>query len=150
MEKSKKGFTLIEILIVLVVISILIGIAAPRFKGMQDQVAITRAKGELSTLQKAVESYFIHNRVYPVNLDILTTAVPQIVSGIPDDPFGANGADYGYDNGGTNNQYYVIYSRGPDGDGSAVIDDTDDTVNEDNNPGSCIFISNSERDTTGP
>jgi ornithine carbamoyltransferase len=61
----KKGFTLIEMLIVIAVISILIGIALPRFKGMQDEGNIAKAKGELRTLQTAVESYRIHNTAYP-------------------------------------------------------------------------------------
>src|SRR3989339_339671 len=57
----KKGFTLIELLIVIAVISILIGIALPRFKGMQDEGNIAKATGELRTLKTAVESYYIHN-----------------------------------------------------------------------------------------
>lgn len=62
----KKGFTLIELLIVIAVISILIGIALPRFKGMQEEGKIAQAKAELRTLQTAVESYYIHNNnTYP-------------------------------------------------------------------------------------
>ena len=62
----KRGFTIIELLIVIAVISILIGIALPRFRGMQEEGKIAQAKGELRTLQTAVESYYIHNsNTYP-------------------------------------------------------------------------------------
>ena len=42
--RRSSGFTLIELLIVVAVISILISIALPRFKGMQDEGNIAKAK----------------------------------------------------------------------------------------------------------
>lgn len=144
----KSGFTLIELLIVIAVISILIGIAIPRFRGMQEEGNIAKAKGELRTLQTAVESYYIHNaNTYPAtDLTALPNQTPQIVDEVYDDPFAAAGTDYGYDNGGTNNAYYVIYSVGPAGNGSATIA-ADDTVTETNGD-TCIYVSNAGRDTT--
>ena len=137
-----KGFTLIEILIVIAVISILIGIALPRFKGMQEEGNITKAKGELRTLQTAVESYYIHNdNTYPGSLVNVTTQRPQIVSSVPNDPFG--GTNYGYAIGGTN--LYVIYSVGPAASGSASIS-TNGVLTEVNGD-SCIYISNFQTDT---
>ena len=117
----KKGFTLIELLIVIAVISILIGIALPRFKGMQDEGNIARAKGELRTLQTAVESYYIHNsNAYPATgaaalQTALASAVPSIITYVPTDPFSSDGSDYVYVMGGTNSKYYIIYSVGPAG-----------------------------------
>jgi len=137
-----KGFTLIEMLIVIAVISILIGIALPRFKGMQEEGNIAKAKGELRTLQTAVESYYIHNgSVYPASLVNVTTQRPQIVSSVPNDPFGAS--NYVYSTGGTN--LYVIYSVGPAGNGSATIS-TNGTLTEVNGD-SCIYVSNLQPDT---
>ena len=118
----RKAFTLIELLIVIAVISILIGIALPRFKGMQDEGNIAKSKGELRTLQTALESYYIHNSLaYPAALSSLTSAVPRIVSSIPADPFSTTSASYGYVRGGTNNKFFVIYSVGPSANGSATI-----------------------------
>lgn len=141
----RKGFTLIELLIVIAVISILIGIALPRFRGMQDEGNIAKAKGELRTLQTAIESYYIHNNnAYPAALSALTSQAPQIVSSIPTDPFSSTGASYGYVRGGTNDKYYVAYSVGPGGNGSATI--TSDAVVE-TNGSSCIYVSNAGQDT---
>jgi len=146
----KRGFTLIELLIVIAVISILVGIALPRFKGMQDEGNIAKAKAELRTLQTAVESYYIHySNAYPADgasalQTALASAVPSIIDFVPTDPFESSGGDYEWVMGGTNDKYYIIYSVGPGGNGSAVI--TDDAVVE-TNGSSCIYVSNMSRDT---
>ena len=143
--KKKRGFTLIELIIVIAVISILIAIALPRFKGMQDEGNIAKSKGELRTLQTAVESYYIHNnQSYPSTLTALTTATPSIVTSIPTDPFSSGSAAYGFVRGGTNNKFYVIYSVGSAGAGSATI--TSDAVAE-TAGSSCIYVSNAGTDT---
>lgn len=143
----KKGFTLVELLIVIMVIAILISIVLPRFRGMQDEANITKAKGELRTLQIAVESFYIHNNnVYPETLSSLTTAIPNIIgSTIPTDPFSTTSAAYGYARGGTNNKFYVIFSVGPAGNGSAAVS-VGDLVSE-TNGSSCIYVSNIAQDT---
>lgn len=150
MKKCRaQGFTLIELLIVIAVIAILIGIALPRFKGIQDEGNIAKAKGELRTLQTAVESYYIHNtQTYPSLITDLTAAAtkPKIVTAIPNDPFAASGTTYVYTRGGTNNKFYILYSIGPDGNGSAAIS-VSDTVTE-TNGGSCIYVSNMSLDTS--
>ena len=143
-----KSFTIIELLIVIAVITILIGIALPRFKGMQDEGNIAKAKGELRTLQTAVESYYIHNtNTYPATgaaalETALASATPGIINYVPSDPFSAT--DYVYVMGGTNSKYYIIYSVGPGGNGSAVI--TSNAVVE-TNGSSCIYVSNMSADT---
>ncbi|MFH0763590.1 MAG: type II secretion system protein, partial [Candidatus Omnitrophota bacterium] len=108
-------FTILELLIVIAVISILVGMALPRFKGMQDEGNTAKAKGELRTIQTAVESIKMHTGSYPADITTATlgAAVPQIISVTPADPF--NGANiYGY-RVSTNGNYYVIYSVGPNG-----------------------------------
>ena len=125
MLRKRKGFTLIELLIVMAVIAILIGIALPRFRGMQDESNSARAKSELSTLQTAIESFYINHspKAYPdidngsINWQTnatqgLTTATPQIISSALIDPFGINAtAQYRYD-ASPDLQYYVVWSRG--------------------------------------
>ena len=141
----RKGFTIVELMIVIVVISILIGIALPRFRGMQEEGNIAKAKGELRTLQAAVESYYIHySNNYPVDgsLSNIEEASPSIVSSIPEDVFNA-GNDYGYDLS-ANGNYYVIYSAGTSGTASATIDNDGEVTETD---GNCIFISNGDEDS---
>jgi len=132
----KKGFTLIELIIVIAVISILIGIALPRFRGMQDAGYIAQAKGELRTLQTAVESYYIHNNeTLPATYADLEGDTPNIIgTTAPTDPFNS-GSDYG---AAINGDYYVIYSVGPAGNGSCAISATG-VVTETNNP---IYVTN--------
>ncbi|UCD15788.1 MAG: type II secretion system protein GspG [Candidatus Omnitrophota bacterium] len=150
---QKTTFTIIELLIVIAVISILIGIALPRFKGMQDEGNIAKAKAELRTLQIAVESYYIHNEnEYPatgsatLETELSDDAnVPVIIDEVPTDPFSATSADYVWVLGGTNDKFYIIYSVGPDGNGSAVIN-VNDEVTEINGD-SCIYVSNIDQDT---
>ena len=143
-HKNKKGFTLLELVVVLAVISLIIGFLLPHFKGVQDEGNIAKAKGELRTLQSAVESYYVHNsNTYPAALSDLNTATPSIVTSTPTDPLGSSA--YGYVRGGTNNKYYVIYSVGPGGNGSATI--TSNAVVE-TNGSSCIYVSNVGQDAT--
>lgn len=142
---AREGFTLLELMVVILLISLLLGIALPRFKGMQDQGRIAKAKAELGTLRTAVESYYLHHaNTYPTDLTALATAVPNIVSSISDDPFAAAGTKYQYVRGGTNNKFFVIYSVGPNGNGSAAISGTN-TVTE-TNGSSCIYVSNMGND----
>ena len=155
MFRGRKGFTIIELLIVISVIAILVGIALPRFKGMRDEGNISKAKGELRTLQSAVESYRIHNGAYPAAgaawEAALTGATPQIVSATMDDPFAASGTQYllVLSNGTTGN-FYAIYSVGPGGNGYvAVVDNTTGAVTEANGS-SCIYVGNGSVPDTQP
>lgn len=144
----RKGFTLIELMIVIAVIAILIGIALPRFRGMQVEGLIAQAKGELRTMQTAVESYYIHNNnSYPATTSevletALASATPSIIDHVPIDPFDSD--DYEYVMGGTSSKFYIIYSAGLGGNGSAVI--TSDAVVE-TNGSSCIYVSNMSEDS---
>ena len=124
---KSKGFTIIEMLIVIVIITALIGIALPRLRSMQSEGDYAKARGELRTLQAAIESFYIHHsRAYPVqtttvdtawqgDVSSLTTAVPQIIAGVLMDPFNT-ATEYRYaTSAASNSNYYVIFSLGPDG-----------------------------------
>lgn len=138
----KKGFTIIELLIVIAVISILVGIALPRFKSMRDEGNIARAKGELRTLQTAVESINIHTGAYPADIAdaTLEAAVPQILKTAPLDPFGSAAAPtaYGYLRAAP---YYIIWSKGPALDGVASVTALG-IASETTDGDSCIYVTN--------
>lgn len=62
---SNKGFTLIEILIVVAIIAILAAIALPNYLAAQTRSKVSRARAELQTLATALESYYVDNNDYP-------------------------------------------------------------------------------------
>ncbi len=121
--KMKKAFTIIELMIVMAVMAILVGMALPRFKGMQQEGNTAKAQGELRTLQTAMESYAMHNgNVYPASsttpfdtyLDAAGVGTgPQLISSVMMDPFSPTN-EYYYVRGAAGT-YYAFCSRGPDG-----------------------------------
>ncbi len=64
-RKKQKGFTLIEIMVVVVIIGILIGLVAPNIVGNVDEARVTAAKADISTLVDALERYYMDNSTYP-------------------------------------------------------------------------------------
>lgn len=147
----KKGFTLIELLIVIMVIAILIGIALPRFRGMQDEALMTKSAAELRTLQTAVESRYIHStpHAYPATGATWETALltlkPQIIGTALTDPFNGT-TQYQYATS-ANGQYYVIWSIGSDR--TAGITGIGDTGTVAGTPGDDIYVSNGTSGTGG-
>ncbi len=57
LKKKKKGFTLLELLVVLAILAILIAIAIPVYKGQKEKAAITAHNANVRVLETAVESY---------------------------------------------------------------------------------------------
>jgi len=146
----RKAFTIIELLIVIAVIATLVGIALPRFRGMQEEGKIAQAKAELRTLQTALESYYIHNsNAYPSALSSLTSATPNIIgAALPTDPFNGS-SNYGFATDGASPvKYYVLYSVGVGGNGSATVS-TAGVVTE-TNGSSCIYVTNGSSKDTQP
>jgi prepilin-type N-terminal cleavage/methylation domain-containing protein len=75
MLRNQKGFTLIELMIVVVIIGILAAIAIPNFVAMQDRAKEGSTKANMHTLQLAAEDDGVRNDgVY--NTDGMTLAVP--------------------------------------------------------------------------
>ena len=130
--KRIRGFTLIEMLIVMAVIAILIRIALPAVRGMQNEAKISKAQGELHTLRTAMETYNSMYGTLPsiANSDIQDTLLnmsPNIIQSKLYDPFNPSGNTEYLIN--TNNgpsasayDYYVFYSVGTKGNGTAAID----------------------------
>ncbi len=128
--KCNRGFTLVEMLVVITVIAILLGIIIPRFKGMQEEANRAKAQAELTTLQTAVESWYIHQtpQAYPPTTtslcaSYLNGASPLIVAHPLHDPFAATGIEYNYAVS-NNGEYYVIWSVGPNGTAITTIGNT--------------------------
>ena len=64
-KKIQKGFTLLEVLVVLVIIGLLVAIVAPNVLDNQDKAMVQKAKADLSSLEQALEMYRLDNFTYP-------------------------------------------------------------------------------------
>lgn len=68
---KRSGFTLIEIILVVVIIGILAGIAIPRMGGRTEKAMIAQAKSNITALSMAVQEYEMMNGNYPSSLEQL-------------------------------------------------------------------------------
>ena len=152
---KRMGFTLIELIIVIAVISILLGIALPRLRGMIEEGNTAKAAAELRALQAAVESYYIHNsKAYPADgsttwQSVLTasTTRPKLIGTALADPFNTTaGTQYQYDKS-SNGLYYVIWSVGPDNTADITSIGTDGAIS--GGPDDDIYVSNGTSGTGG-
>jgi len=122
--KSKKAFTLIELLLVLVILGILAAIVVPKFSGRTEQARNTAAQSQISTFGTALDAFEVDNGFYPKGKGGLAELVqaprdaqnwrgPYLKSGIPNDPWGN---PYIYECPGKHNpSSYDLMSMGPDG-----------------------------------
>ncbi len=72
-----KGFTLIEIMVVVVIIGILVAIVAPRVMDRPDTARIVKAKQDIRVLESALNLYRLDNYVYPSTQQGLQALVTQ-------------------------------------------------------------------------
>ena len=76
----RKGFTLVEIMIVVAIIALLAAIAIPNLLRARLNANDSAAKATLQALATACESYAAANGVYPNNITVLTTATPPYLN----------------------------------------------------------------------
>jgi prepilin-type N-terminal cleavage/methylation domain-containing protein len=133
-RKSRaSGFTLVELVIVMAVISLILSVVIPNLRGMQQEGQLTKSEAELDTLKTAVTSYWRNNgNVYPADIQkSLTTASPTIITQLLNDPWKTDASGtYGYSSGtdATFGDYFIIYTKGPKGDTAPAFDAVSQTV----------------------
>ncbi len=79
---SSKGFTLIEMMIIVLIIGLLVGILVPQMGNAIKKSAEGNSKGNLATLRSSVRIYYAaHDGTYPT--DNLASLVPDYITNIP-------------------------------------------------------------------
>ena len=70
--KKRKGFMLLELIIVVAIIGILAAVAIPNLVGMTDEAKVAKIQSDLSTIGTAMEVYHVKKGgTYPDNLSVL-------------------------------------------------------------------------------
>ncbi len=127
MPKGQRGFTLIEIMVVVVIIGVLGAIVVPQFMSRPDQAKVTAAKTEIQAIATSLEMYRLDNAYYPSTQQGLEALVRRpsgtpaarnwnaqgYLKSLPVDPWGT---PYQYLNPGVRaaNGGYDLYSLGAD------------------------------------
>jgi general secretion pathway protein G len=131
-----KGFTLLELLVVIVIIGLLAGYVAPRYFGQVGKSEVQVARAQLDSLEKALDQYRLDNRHYPSaeqGLDALVNkpsgeaswAGPYLKKAVPNDPWGHA---YVYRVPGEKGDF-DLYSLGRDGKPGGSGEDADIGLN---------------------
>ena len=120
-----RGFTLIEIMVVVVIIAVLAALIVPNVIGRAEDARITKARADLRTLESALAMYRLDNGHYPSTDQGLEALVKKpsgdppapdwkaggYIAALPDDPWGHA---YQYICPGQHGPY-DLWSTGPDG-----------------------------------
>jgi len=82
--KKSKGFTLIELMVVIVILGILAAVIAPRIPGFVNKAKEGRTKGNLGNLRSAMNIYYSDNDGrYPTTNAVSDLLVPKYLKAIP-------------------------------------------------------------------
>ena len=131
--RRDRGFTLIEILVVIVILGVLAALVVPRVIERPDEARVVAAKTDIATIMQALKIYRLDNQRYPTSEQGLQALVAKPTAGptppnwkpyvdkLPNDPWGR---PYQYANPGVKGEIDV-YSFGADGQPGGTGFDTD-------------------------
>jgi general secretion pathway protein G len=118
-RQSARGFTLVELLLVLVILALIGGLVLPGIIGKAEGAKVKAAASQISRLSMAVESYYLDTGSTPDNLELLVEESggvggwngPYVKTSSLKDPWGR---EYVYRYPGEHGDF-DIYSYGADG-----------------------------------
>ena len=119
----RKGFTLIELMVVILILAILAALIVPKVVGRAADAKRAKALSDITELDSALQQFRLDNDAYPTTdegLQALRTAPqtaknwrgPYLQKPIPPDPWGNQ---YVYQSPGPNNEDFIVESYGKDG-----------------------------------
>jgi general secretion pathway protein G len=120
----QSGFTLIEVMVVVVILAILASILIPKIMDKPDEARVVKAKQDIQAIQSALDMYRLDNYVYPSTdqglqalvqkptVDPVPAHWKQYLDQMPVDPWDH---PYQYLNPGTHGSAVDIWSNGADG-----------------------------------
>jgi general secretion pathway protein G len=134
-RRRQRGFTLVEIMVVVVIIGILGMLVVPKLLGRTGEARVTAAKTDIATLMQALKLYKLDNQRYPTTEQGLQALVQKPTTGpaangwkeggyvekLPKDPWGNN---YQYLSPGLHGEVDV-FSLGADGQPGGSGEDAD-------------------------
>lgn len=130
--RKQGGFTLLELLVVIVIIGLLAGYVAPRYFAQVGKSEVQVARAQIDSLEKALDQYRLDTRHYPSTEQGLAALVlrpqgeaawtgPYLKKAVPSDPWGRA---YVYRVPGEHGDF-DLYSLGKDGQPGGVGEDAD-------------------------
>ncbi len=132
-RRLEEGFTLIEIMVVILILGLLATIVVQSLRGATDKAKVTKAEADISEIKTALDRYYLDNGYYPTSDQGLAALVTAPTSGqipsnyedggyiekLPLDPWGT---PYFYQSDGNS---YVLKSFGADGKPGGTGKDAD-------------------------
>jgi len=88
MRKKLQGFTLIEVMVVVVILSILAAVIVPKVMDRPDTARAVKARTDIRAIESALNLYKLDNFNYPSTEEGLAALVPKYIDRMAVDPWG--------------------------------------------------------------
>ena len=108
---GSKGFTLIELMVVMVIIGLLAATVVPKFFGQVDKAMQQDAQAQIELLGQALDLYRLEKHKYPTSDEGLEAIKSYLKKSVPKDPWGN---DFIYESPGKEGRGYDLISYGAD------------------------------------